>query len=53
LIQSEFSEPHRTYATMEEREEAQTRVLGVAIKELIKKELLASGKFSNPRNSLD
>jgi len=43
LIQSEFSEPHRIYATPEEREEAQTRILSVAIKELIKKELLASG----------
>jgi len=53
LIQSEFSEPHRIYSTTEEREEAQTRILSVAVKELIKKELLASEKFPNPTNSLD
>lgn len=39
LVQSEFAEPHRTYATTEDREEAQTRILSIAIKELIKKEL--------------
>ena len=42
LVQSEFAEPHRTYATSEDREEAQTRILSTAIKELIKKELLNS-----------
>jgi hypothetical protein len=39
LIQSKFAEPHRAYATSEGREEAQTRILSMAIKELIKKEL--------------
>jgi hypothetical protein len=43
LIQSELIEPHRVYATSEDREQAQTRVLSIAIKELIKKELMASG----------
>jgi hypothetical protein len=47
LIQSEFAEPHRAYATSGDREEAQTRILSLAIKELIKKELLASGETSN------
>jgi hypothetical protein len=47
LVQSEFAEPHRAYATSEDREEAQTRILSLAIKELIKKELLASGETSN------
>jgi hypothetical protein len=42
LIQSEFAEPHRAYATSEDREESQTRILSMAIKELIKKELLES-----------
>jgi len=39
LVQSEFAEPHRAYATSEDREQAQTRILSIAIKELIKKEL--------------
>lgn len=38
LIQSEFTEPHRAYATSEDGEEAQTRILSIAIKELIKRE---------------
>jgi len=42
LVQSEFAEPHRAYATSEDREQAQTRILSIAIKELIKKELLVS-----------
>jgi site-specific recombinase XerD len=42
LVQSEFAEPHRTYATSEDREQVQTRILSIAIKELIKKELLNS-----------
>jgi len=41
LTQAAFAEPHRAYATSEDREQAQTRALSVAIKELIKKELLA------------
>ena len=40
LTRAAFSEPHRAYATTDEREEAQTRVLSIAIKELIKKELV-------------
>jgi hypothetical protein len=42
LTEAAFAEPHRTYATHEDREEAQTITLSIAIKELIKKELLAS-----------
>jgi len=42
LVQSEFAEPHRAFATPEDREDAQTRILSIAIKELIKKELLIS-----------
>jgi len=43
LTQAAFAEPHRAYATPEDHEQAQTRALSIAIKELIKKELLASG----------
>ena len=42
LTKDAFSEPHRVYATQEDREQAQTRTLSLAIKELIKKELLSS-----------
>jgi hypothetical protein len=41
LVQSEFAEPHRIYATLREREQVQTRILSIAIKELVKKELVA------------
>jgi len=46
LVQSEFAEPHRAYATSEDREQTQTRILSIAIKELIKRELVASKKSS-------
>jgi hypothetical protein len=39
LTEAAFAEPHRAYATSEDREQAQTRALSVAIKELIKREL--------------
>jgi hypothetical protein len=42
LVKDAFAEPHRAYATSEEREQAQTRILSIAIKELIKRELLGS-----------
>ena len=42
LTQAAFAEPHRVYATSEDREQAQTRTLSLAIKELIKAELLSS-----------
>ena len=41
LTQAAFAEPHRVYATSEDREQAQTRTLSLAIKE-IKAELLSS-----------
>ena len=50
LVQSEFAEPHRAYATSEDREEVQTRILSIAIKELIKKELLTADRSPNPTN---
>ncbi len=52
LTQAALAEPHRAYATPEDRGQAQTRALSIAIKELIKKELLASQESSNPNNSL-
>jgi site-specific recombinase XerD len=42
LTQAAFAEPHRTYATADERQQAQTRALSIAIKDLIKKELVGS-----------
>ena len=39
LTQAAMAEPHRAYATPEDREQAQTRALSIAIKGLIKKEL--------------
>ncbi|MCJ7505561.1 hypothetical protein MUP05_03695 [Candidatus Bathyarchaeota archaeon] len=39
LTEGAFAEPHRAYATSEEREQAQTRTLSMAIKELIKRDL--------------
>lgn len=39
LVQSEFAEPHRACATSEDREQVQARILSIAIKELIKKEI--------------
>jgi len=39
LTRAAFAEPHRVYVTNQDREEAQTRTLSFAIKELIKKEL--------------
>jgi len=44
LTHDAFAEPHRSYATSEDLEQAQTRVLSIAIKELIKKKLLTSEK---------
>jgi hypothetical protein len=41
LTQDAFAEPHRAYASAEDRAQAQTRTLSIAIKELIKKELVA------------
>lgn len=49
--QAAFAEPHRTYATTEDRETAQSRALSLAIKEAIKKEPLAAKEVPNPANS--
>jgi hypothetical protein len=50
LVRAAFSEPHRTYATTEDLETAQTRNVSMAIKELIKKEILAAD-LANTKNS--
>lgn len=42
LAQAAFAEPHRAYATADERQQAQTRALSIAIKDLIKKELVSA-----------
>ena len=42
LTQAAFAEPHRIYVSPEDREQAQTRTLSLAIKELIKKELFSN-----------
>jgi len=52
LTQAAFAEPHRAYATPEDQEQAQARTLSLAIKELIKNELLATQESPNPENSL-
>ena len=52
LTQVALGEPHRIYANADEREQAQTRALSIAIKELIKKELMAGDELPNPKNSL-
>jgi len=41
---------YRTLAVSEDREQTQTRVLSVAIKELIKEELLESGRSPATRS---
>ena len=51
LIQTEFAEPHRAYATLEDREEAQTRILSIAIKEFIKREISGLEKSSDLASS--
>ena len=41
LTQEVLSEPHRIYVTPDEREERQISLLGQALKESLRKELLA------------
>jgi hypothetical protein len=47
LIEDSFAEPHRAYASSEDLEKAQTRALSTAIKELIKRDLLADKPLSD------
>jgi len=42
LTSEALSEPHRTYVTPDEREDSEIRLLGLALKDQIKKELSAS-----------
>jgi site-specific recombinase XerD len=44
LTKEALAEPHRTYASPQEREEEEVRLLGLALRENLKKELLASLK---------
>ncbi len=44
-----LSKPHRTYATSDEREDSEIRLLGLALKDQIKKELLSNQNFPNPQ----
>jgi len=47
LTEAAFAEPHRAYATPEDFEAAHTRTLSLAIKDLIKKEIVAKpGQFA-------
>jgi hypothetical protein len=41
LAKEALAEPHRSYASPQEREEEETRLLGLALRENLKKELLA------------
>jgi site-specific recombinase XerD len=52
IINASFSEPHRICVTSDDQQQAQTRALSIAIKELIKKELVTSENPTNPRGSL-
>lgn len=49
LTHEALNEPHRTYVTADEREENEIRLLGLALKDQIKKELLSPENFPNPR----
>ena len=51
LTQAALAEPHRIQASPEDHDQAQTRTLSIAIKELIKKELL-NQDLPNTQNSL-
>jgi len=42
LAEEVLTEPHRTYASPEEREKEEIRLLGSALKDSLKKDLLAS-----------
>jgi len=41
LTSEALSEPHRTYATSEDREKEEIRLLGLALRDSLKNELLA------------
>jgi len=48
LTREALAEPHRTYVGSEEREKEQIRLLGLALRDSLKKELLASFSFPKP-----
>jgi len=47
LTSEALAEPHRTYGSPEEREKEEIRLLGLALRDSLKKELLASLNSSN------
>ena len=49
LTSEALAEPHWSYASSEEREKEEIRLLGLALKDSIKKELLASLNFPSPQ----
>ncbi len=49
LTKEALAEPHRTYATCEDREKEEIRSLGLALRDSLKKELLADLNPANPR----
>jgi len=51
LTETAFAKPHRAYATSEDREEAQARIISIAIKERIKKEPIDSKDLPSLTNS--
>jgi hypothetical protein len=48
LTREALAEPHRTFVGPEDREKEQLRLLGLALRDSLKKELLASVNFPNP-----
>jgi site-specific recombinase XerD len=48
LTREALAEPHRTYVGPDEREKEQIRLLGLALRDSLKRELLASLNFPNP-----
>ena len=48
LTREALAEPHRTYVGPDEREKEQIRLLGIALRDSLKRELLASLNFPNP-----
>lgn len=44
-----LSEPHRTYVSPEEREKEEIRLLGLALRDSLKKELLATLNYQSPQ----
>jgi len=48
LTREASAEPHRTYVGPDEREKEQIRLLGLTLRDSLKRELLASLNFPSP-----